>query len=84
MFTTKIINGLFKRVKTIIFPTTGEIVNQIFPMDSNVPEDVEIIRTAIKAPALGHLKDVPHSHRDGITNQEFQAYEHYHNSLMGL
>lgn len=66
-----------KRVARIKY-SNGTEVERVYPMDSDVPEDVKVVGKAEDTGAYN-----PHV-REHIVNQEYLMYEHYHRAQMGL
>jgi nucleoside-diphosphate-sugar epimerase len=75
MITRKLINGAFKRIERIIYPSTGAVVERILPLNHDVPEEVIVIRE----PKVLRLDS--HIPYEGIHNQEYLQYQQ---ALMGL
>lgn len=73
IFILKMIDGVRKRVARIKY-SNGSEVERIYPMDSDVPEDVRIVTPSIAA--VNTAPHNPHSH-DHIVNQEYLAYQHH-------
>lgn len=70
LFAIKIIDGIAKRVARLTY-SNGTTVERVYPMNSDVPEDVRVIdKVKDTAPYNPHVVD-------HIVNQEFLAY-HQH------
>jgi len=70
LFAIKIIDGIAKRVARLTY-SNGNTVERIYPMNSDVPEDVRIVEKAVDTkPYNPHVVD-------HIVNQEFLAYQHH-------
>lgn len=72
---TVLLQGVFKRVERIEYPSTGAVVDRILPIAGDVPEDV----ITVKEPkSLNRVNHIPY---EGIHNQEYLQYQQ---ALMGL
>jgi hypothetical protein len=70
LFAIKIIDGIAKRVARLTY-SNGNTVERIYPMNSDIPEDVRIIEKAKDtAPYNPHVAD-------HIVNQEYLQYAHH-------
>lgn len=78
MITRKLINGVWKRIQRITYKSTGEIIDRILPIDSDIPENVIVVRE----PTL--LKIDSHIPYDGVHNQEYMQYFDHLSRTMGL
>lgn len=76
----KIINGIAKRVGQIRY-SNGSVVERVYPMTSDIPEDVKVLVPSAKAKVTKHFN--PHTH-DHIVNQEYMQYAHHFSNQMGL
>lgn len=80
LFALKIIDGVRKRVAQIRY-SNGTTVERVYPMDSDIPEDVRVVEPSQDVKNTEAYN--PHV-RDHIVNQEYLMYEHYHKTQMGL
>lgn len=72
LFAIKIINGIAKRVAQIRY-SNGTTVERVYPMNSDIPEDVRVVEKAKNTQAYN-----PHV-TDHIVNQEYLQYAFHHN-----
>lgn len=74
MISVKLIQGVFKRVERIVYPSTPvsteSIVERIMPMNSNIPEEIVVIQASKMNYKAGH-----------IVNMEHMQYEHLQNTI---
>lgn len=75
MITMKLINGVFKRIQTIVYPSQGTVVNRILPINSDVPEEVIVVREPVIEVKQAHFPS------EEIHNMEFAMYSHYAQSM---
>lgn len=68
LFALKIIDGIAKRVAQIKY-SNGTTVERVYPMNSDIPEDVKVVDKACNTQDYN-----PHV-IDHIVNQEFLAYQ---------
>lgn len=73
MITRILIDGIWKRVQTIVYKTHK--VERILPLTSDIPEDVRTV-------AINPIPDgQPYNH---MVNQEHEQYRYYFYNNMGL
>lgn len=75
MITRKLINGVWKRIQRITYKSTGEIIDRILPIDSDIPESVIVVKEPTNLKMDSHI---PH---DEIQNMEFMLYTNYGRTL---
>ena len=78
MITKKLINGVWKRIQRITYKSTGEIIDRILPIDSDIPEDVIVVKEPTNLSVDSHI---PY---EGLHNQEFMQYYDHLGRSMGL
>lgn len=72
MITRKLINGVWKRIQTIVYKTHK--VERVLPLTSDIPEEVSVVQHA--QPEEG----IPYNHME---NQEYAQYRYHFHSLIG-
>jgi hypothetical protein len=70
LFAIKIIDGVAKRIARLSY-SNGTTVERVYPMTSDIPEDVKVIGKAPNTPVYN-----PHV-TDHIVNQEYMQYAHH-------
>ena len=70
LFAIKVINGVAKRIAQIRY-SNGTTVERVYPMNSDIPEDVRVVD---KAKNTGEYN--PHV-ADHIVNQEYLGYQYH-------
>jgi hypothetical protein len=78
MITRKLINGIWKRIERITYPSTGAIVDRILPMDSNIAEEVIVVKEPTNLNIHSHIQCEP------IHNQEYLQYFDHFGRQMGI
>lgn len=78
MITRKLINGVWKRIQRINYKSTGEIIDRILPIDSDIPESVIVVREPTLLSVESHIPCEP------IHNQEYLQYYEHLSRTMGL
>lgn len=73
LFVLKVIDGVRKRVAQIRY-NNGTVVERVYPIVGNVPEDVRVIQDGKSAKNTEDYN--PHAH-DHIVNQEFLQYQYH-------
>jgi ribosomal protein L19 len=66
----KVIDGVRKRVARLTY-SNGTTVERVYPMNSDIPEDVKVVEKAKDTAAYN-----PHVHPH-IVNQEFMQYAYH-------
>lgn len=73
LFTLKLIGGILKKVATIKYDN-GTVVERVYPVDSNIPEDVKVLQEGKSAKNTADYN--PHAH-EHIVNQEYLQYQYH-------
>lgn len=73
LFAIKIIDGVAKRIARLTY-SNGTTVERVYPMNSDVPEDVKVVTTPMDAKNTAPYN--PHV-ADHIVNQEYLQYAHH-------
>lgn len=79
MIIIQLVNGLLKGFERKHYPSTGKVVERVYPVVNGavnpVPEDVRVVTEGAM---------LPNHSKAGIHNQEFLLYAHYSQQLLGI